>query len=62
MRKLTAKQLDKEIDAIYRRNCSGITIDIMDISKVFAAGRQAAAEGRNIEEAVIAIVQAIRKN
>lgn len=60
--KSMAKKLDKEIERIYYANCSGIQIDIMDIGKVFDAGRKAAAEGRDIKEAVVAFVETIRKN
>jgi hypothetical protein len=68
---ISPKKLDAMISEIYKRNCSGIQIDIMDISKIFAAGRQAfdASASRpfelrasEVEAAVVATVQAIRKN
>jgi hypothetical protein len=60
--KIAAKKLDQEIDAIYKANCAGIEIDIFDIERVFAVGRTARAEGRDMKEAIVAFVQTIRKN
>lgn len=56
------KALDKEIEKVYRENCSGIAIDIFDISKVFAEGRKAKAEGRDMKDAIVSFVNSIRKN
>lgn len=47
------RQLDKQIEAIYYANCSGLVINIFDISKIFAAGRAAAAAGQDITKAVV---------
>lgn len=69
---LSAKKLDAFIESIYYKNCSGIEINIMDIGKVFAAGRVAYAEafanGAGTEipffvtRAVVDFVNTIRKN
>lgn len=56
------KALDREIDKLYRENCSGIQIDIFDIPKVFAEARKAKAEGRDMKEAIVSFVNSIRKN
>jgi len=56
------KALDREIDKLYRENCSGIQIDIFDIPKVFAEGRKARAEGRDMKDAIVSFVNKIRKN
>lgn len=68
-RKLTAKQQekanDKRIESLYHQRCYGIQIDIMDIAKVFAAGKQAIAAGvddQDLGDAIAAFVQTIRKN
>ena len=45
MRKLSAKQIDKLVEQAYYARCSGIQIDVMDIGKVFAVGRQAYGQG-----------------
>ena len=59
--KLAEKKLDKEIDQVYRANCANIQIDILDIPKIFAVGRQARAEGRDLKEAIVAFVGTIKK-
>lgn len=56
------KALDKEIDNLYRENCSNIAIDIFDIPKVFAHAKQARAEGKDMKEAIVSFVNSIRKN
>lgn len=58
--KAAAKALDKEIERIYYATCSGITIPLMDIPKIFAAGRAAAAAGTSLEAAVVATVDVLR--
>jgi hypothetical protein len=57
--------LEKRISRIYGLRCSGIQIDIMDIGKVFAAAKLAAAEGLDDEalgQRIFDFVQTIRKN
>lgn len=56
------KLIDRQIEAAYRRTCCGVQINIMDISKVFAEGRKALAEGRALDEAIPAFVETIRQN
>lgn len=46
-------QLDKLIEAAYYRNAQGVQINIMDINKVFTAGRAAHAAGTDVEQAVV---------
>ncbi len=60
--KIALNKLNKKIEAIYYEKCHGVQINVMDIGKVFAAGRLAAAEGRDIECAVLAFVATVRKN
>jgi hypothetical protein len=66
--KLTKRQqkaLDKRVEAAYYATCSGIQIDIMDISKVFKAGREAldgGADEDGLKKAVRDFVETIRKN
>jgi hypothetical protein len=55
----------KRVEEAYYRSCSGVQIDIMDISKVFAVGEKAVAEGADdtaLEAAIVDFVQTIRKN
>lgn len=56
------KQIDQRIEAIYYRTCSGIQIDILDISKIYRVGKTAILAGQDPEPAIVAFVQTIRKN
>lgn len=38
---MNAKKIDKLIEAVFYRRCEGVQIGVLDISKVFSAGRQA---------------------
>jgi hypothetical protein len=60
--KIAANRLEKVITEAYTRRCSGVEIDIMDISKVYRAGEAAHAAGQDVEAAIVAFVQTIRKN
>jgi hypothetical protein len=57
---IAKNKIDRAIDEIYRRRCSGIAINIMDIPQVFKAGHKAAAEGRDIEAAVVDTVAVLK--
>ena len=62
-----AKAVDERINRIYLRNCSGIEIDIMDISKVFAVGRKAILDNPEFTDDQLTVVltgfvETIRKN
>jgi hypothetical protein len=60
--KIAFNKAKKLINKTYTENCCGIQIDIMDISKVFAAGHAALKEGRDLKTAIVAFVETIRKN
>ena len=60
--KRAAKKIDEQINRAYVTKCSGVQIDIMDISKVFDVGRKALSEGRDLDTAIVEFVQTIRKN
>jgi hypothetical protein len=53
------KLLDKKVEAVYYKTCSGIQINIMDIPKVFKYGRQLIAEGKSLEEELPKFVRSI---
>ena len=57
-----ASNLDKEISSLYQQNCANIQILLTDIPKVFAAAREARAQGLDMKEAIISFVNTIRKN
>jgi len=59
------KQIDKRIERAYYATCSGVQINIMDIGKVFDAGRKALAEGADeagLKTAIVEFVETIRQN
>lgn len=63
MKRSKAEQaLDKQIERIFYTRCAGVQLNVLDIGKVFAAGRAAAATGADLEAAVIAAVAALRVN
>lgn len=62
MKKLTEKAKDKMIETAYRKVCSGIAINIMDISKVFKAGHEAINNGlrdAELENAILTVTQSL---
>ena len=65
--KHASKLADQMIDQIYRNNCAGVQVNIMDIDKVFKAGRAAISAnpkitGHELTKVVVDFVQTIRKN
>mgnify|MGYP001568996983 CR=1 FL=1 len=56
------KLIDAQINTIYCRRCSGIQINMLDISRVFAVGRKALLAGEDAEAAIVAFVETIRQN
>ena len=48
--------LDRKIGGLYRVHALGRSINVLDISKVYKAGHTAHAEGRDVEQAIIAAV------
>ena len=65
MTKKELKARDKRIERAYYKTCSGIQINIFDISKVFKAGHaalDAGADEAGLEKAIFEFVQTIRQN
>lgn len=61
----TAKLTDQRIERAYGRTCSGVQVSVLDIGKVFVAGRAALASGADeaaLEAAIVAVVATIRLN
>lgn len=56
------KRIEREVEAAFSKHGSNAQFDIMDLSKISAAGRTAAAEGKDIEAAVVEAIAKYRKN
>jgi hypothetical protein len=56
------KQADKQIEQAFYRVANGAQINVMDLGKVFSAGRAAIAEGKDLDAAIRAIVAVLRQN
>ena len=50
--KRTKATIDAAIGAAYKRHCAGTMIAMLDIGKVFAAGREALASGTDLDVAI----------
>lgn len=64
-RKLSKRQLaaiDRQIELMYYRVAQGVQISILDIGKVYDAGRAAIAAGADLEAAIVAAVAQLRRN
>lgn len=64
-RKPSRKQLaaiDRQIELTYYRVAQGVQISILDIGKIYAAGRAAIEAGADLEAAIVAAVAQLRRN
>lgn len=55
------KRIDSVVDAAYKRHGYGVPVDIFDIGKILNAGREAARNGQDVDEAVKKAVEQYRK-
>ena len=65
MKKSEEKKIDKKVESLYYKRCSGIQINVMDIGAVFKVGKAAALAGLSDEQIgneIFNFVQTIRKN
>lgn len=65
--KMAENKANKRVEAAYYARCRGITINVMDIGKVFAAGKAALAKNpqltdQELGDVVAAFVETIRQN
>lgn len=59
------KLIEQRIERAYYKTCSGVQINVMDIDKVFDAGRKAlrmSDSEADLERAIVEFVATIRKN
>jgi len=61
-KKLSASKIDDLIDQAYRLYGNNVQVNMMDIPKIFRAGREAIAKGENLQDAVKAAIALYRKN
>lgn len=61
MKKLTTKKLDAHISSVYYRVAEGKAINIMDIGKVFKAGRDAYVATADLAAVETAITEQVAK-
>ena len=57
-----ARKVDNEIERVYYLHGSGVQVSVLDIPKIFTAGREAAAAGVSIEAAVKDAIAKYRTN
>jgi hypothetical protein len=62
MTKREQNALDRRIETHFYRVHRGVQINVLDIGKIFRAGRNAAAAGQSIEAAVDLAVAELRQN
>jgi len=55
-------KLDDEINTLYKKHGNGVQVGVMDLSKIFKAGKDAAAAGTSVEDAIIAAIAKYRVN
>lgn len=48
--------LDRKIDTYYYKHAQGRAIDVLDIAKIYKAGHTSHAEGKDVEQAIIAAI------
>lgn len=58
--KLAAKRADAAISAAYLATCAGVGVNILNIPRIFAEGRRALAEGRDLETAIRTLVGGLK--
>ena len=58
--KIAHNKAEKLIEKTYVENCSNISINIMDIGKIFKVGHAALAEGKDLKTAIVEFVETIR--
>jgi len=56
------KAAETLVEQAFNRNCSNVQFNIMDLSNIMKAGKDAIREGRNLDEAMIEAREKFRKN
>ena len=58
--KIAHNKAEKLITKVYTENCSNVSINVMDIGKIFKVGHAALAEGKDLKTAIVEFVETIR--
>jgi len=56
------KLIDKQVEAAYSKHGHGVQINVMDLSKVMNAGRDAIKAGQNLDDVMLAALAKYRVN
>lgn len=59
------KRIEKLTDTLFKKHGTNVQVSVMDLGKIFAAGRDTALAGGDdaaVEAAMVAVIARVRKN
>jgi len=62
MAKMTKKKIDAAVEAAYQRHFDRVPVNMMDLPKIMNIGRNALANGEDLDAAMAAAVPQFRKD